>query len=134
MAYTYGGSTSGLVAGLAMNNITGTNNSETLIGGTGNDYIRGVGGNDVLCGGDGFDVLQGDLGADTFVFQVGKGYDTVKDFGSDDSISLAGSGVTFGQLSFAQQNGGLAIIYQGNVWMHLQGFTGTTLTSDYFVG
>jgi Ca2+-binding RTX toxin-like protein len=124
MTYTYGGSTSGYVNPLSVVTITGGEGTNTLTGSAGHDYISGLGGNDVLTGNAGFDVLQGGLGSDTFTFQVGLGFDTVKDFtyGGVDKIDLP-STIGYSDLSFSSENGGIAIIYQGNVWMHLLGQT-----------
>jgi Ca2+-binding RTX toxin-like protein len=131
--YTYGGSTSGYVNPLSIVTITGTEGSNTLNGTAGADYISALGGNDTLTGNGGFDVLQGGLGSDVFTFQVGLGFDTVKDFtyGGIDRIDLP-STITYGQLSFVEENGGIAIIYDGNVWMHLLGQT-TAPPSNLFI-
>jgi Ca2+-binding RTX toxin-like protein len=131
MTYTYGGSTSGYVNPLTTVTITGTEGPNSLVGTAANDYISALGGNDVLVGNAGFDVLQGGLGFDTFVFQVGQGYDTVKDFQLGIDVIDLPSTVSFGSLTFSQQNGGLAIISGGNIWMHLKDFTGTLTVDDF---
>jgi Ca2+-binding RTX toxin-like protein len=124
--YTYGGSTSGYVNPLSVVTITGNNanNTESIAGTAGSDYISGLGGNDILVGNAGFDVLEGGLGSDTFVFQVGQGFDTVKDFGYGgvDKIQLPAT-ISYLDLSFVQQDNGIGIMYQGNIWMHLTGLT-----------
>lgn len=51
-----------------------------LSGDAGNDTLQGGQGNDVLRGGAGRDVLAGGMGADSFVFQIGGGFDTVRDY------------------------------------------------------
>ena len=60
--------------------IAGDNVANSLIGSKGNDTIRGGGGNDFINGGAGNDELWGDDGANTFIFCVGDGTDTIKDF------------------------------------------------------
>lgn len=134
MTYTYGGSGStGLQTGLVYNNITGTDFADTLCGTSGHDFIRGLGGNDILVGGAGYDVFEGGLGADRFAFQVGLGYDTVKSFTIGQDKILLPSNITYGEISFSQQNGGLAVIYGGEVWMQLEGITAVSLSSTNFV-
>ncbi|MEZ5840904.1 MAG: hypothetical protein R3D02_10950 [Hyphomicrobiales bacterium] len=73
-------------------NVVGTNQSDTLVGdgnanvlsgGAGGDTLRGAGGDDTLNGGEGDDVLEGGAGAD--VINGGGGSDTV-----DYSSSSAG--------------------------------------------
>ena len=51
--------------------------SETLDGGLGNDYIVAGDGDDILYGDAGNDWLEGGTGADTYVFGIGDGTDTV---------------------------------------------------------
>jgi serralysin len=48
----------------------GSEQADTLKGGTGDDDLNGSGGNDVLIGGAGRDILTGGDGQDTFVFDV----------------------------------------------------------------
>ncbi|MDH0300398.1 MULTISPECIES: retention module-containing protein [unclassified Pseudomonas] len=76
-------------------NLIGSDYSDTLVGndgdnvlngGAGNDVLKGGAGNDILIGGRGDDTLTGGSGNDTFVWQKGDtGHDTVTDFtpGSD---------------------------------------------------
>jgi hypothetical protein len=82
--------------------VSGTGNSEWMIGGAENNRFKGFGGNDRLLGGDGNDwlgggtgkdVLTGGRGADGFVFDTKlnkkTNYDTVTDFNvRDDSVYL----------------------------------------------
>jgi Ca2+-binding RTX toxin-like protein len=141
-SYTYGGSTSGYVSPIGItgyNNIFGLENTnDTLIGGNQNDYIDGKSGADLLVGNDGLDILQGSGGSDTFVFQINRGYDTVKDFqASSDKIRISSyggaTGYTFSDLTFVQQNGGTSILLKNTetVWMHLDGFIGTLNTAHF---
>ncbi len=70
----------------------GTNDNETMIGGSGDDTLYGDGGNDVLDGGTGDDVLDGGAGDDAYVFGRGYGRDTICDYdttaGNSDTILL----------------------------------------------
>jgi Ca2+-binding RTX toxin-like protein len=137
--YTYGGGSSATQTGLSYNPITGTDNADVLVGGTGSDFIKGKNGADIMYGGGGFDKLEGWSGADRFAFEVGNGYDTVVGFmvGQGDKILLP-SNITYSQLSFesvteVSSSGlgtsvGLNIIYGGQVWMRLEGFSSSTST------
>ncbi len=62
--------------------LTGNNGANAIDGGEGSDTINGGAGADRLTGGLGNDTLTGGAGTahDTFVFYVGFGQDTVKDF------------------------------------------------------
>ncbi|MBE7384696.1 MAG: right-handed parallel beta-helix repeat-containing protein [Leptolyngbya sp. SIO1E4] len=73
--------------------IIGTEESDSLTGGSGNDTIDGASGDDILTGGAGRDILTGGQGADRFVFDqpVGSGIDTLTDFnhnGQGDKLVL----------------------------------------------
>lgn len=54
--------------------------NDGLGGGEGNDTLYGFAGDDRLNGGEGNDFLSGDTGSDIFVFAVGHGHDTIRDF------------------------------------------------------
>jgi Ca2+-binding RTX toxin-like protein len=95
-------------------NLTSVDHLAYVDGGSGVDTIigsdlwagdlRGGAGNDTLTGGAMDDKLTGASGADTFVFGIGDGHDTIMDFTMksktventtlDDQINLAGSGLT----------------------------------------
>ncbi|MDD1013058.1 retention module-containing protein [Pseudomonas rubra] len=61
--------------------LTGNNNANVLTGGLGNDTLNGAGGDDVLIGGPGNNTLTGGAGSDTFLYQQGNtGHDVVTDF------------------------------------------------------
>lgn len=82
--------------------ISATDDSDTLLGGSGDDNLSGGGGrdhlagyagNDVLNGGEGNDELFGGSGTDTYVFGRGYGMDEIVDHGGDSIIQL-GAGVS----------------------------------------
>ena len=92
-----GGKGAGDAAGdrfVSIENLTGSNFSDTLVGSSANNVLNGGAGNDMLVGGRGNDLLVGGLGADTllggsgadrFVFSVssessGSGIDRIGDF------------------------------------------------------
>ena len=68
--------------------------SDTLDGGAGNDRLYAGDGDDILQGGAGNDTLDGGYGADTYVFNLGDGQDTITnyDFGTGDALRF-GPGV-----------------------------------------
>ncbi len=69
----------------AIENVTGSNFDDVLVGTTGNNVMNGGAGNDTITGGLGTDTLTGGAGADHFVFTTAadsmKGsFDTIMDF------------------------------------------------------
>ncbi|MDE7251322.1 MAG: hypothetical protein K2O32_00045 [Acetatifactor sp.] len=98
--------------------VRGYTNNETFYGGEGNDTIYGGGGNDVLygeedddvlygedgddvlVGGAGDDYLNGGYGADTYIYNLGDGNDTIRNnrrSGETDTLMIGTdiSGLTF---------------------------------------
>jgi len=68
-----------LNGGLGNDSVHGGNGNDTLWGESSNDRLNGGDGNDVLFGGQGTDYLVGGKGADTYVFSLGEGKDTITD-------------------------------------------------------
>lgn len=68
-----------LNGGMGNDSIHGGNGNDTLWGESGNDRLNGGDGNNVLFGGQGTDYLVGGKGADTYVFSLGEGKDTITD-------------------------------------------------------
>ena len=68
-----------LNGGIGNDSVHGGNGNDTLWGESGDDRLNGGDGNDVLFGGQGTDYLVGDKGADTYVFSLGEGKDTITD-------------------------------------------------------
>ena len=98
--------------------LAGGPGSDVLNGSAISDVISGLGGNDQINGLGGNDLLTGGLGADTFVFNMSAGNDTITDFsglgGEGDKIFLTGiSGVNnFAQvLAHTTQDGNNAVIH-----------------------
>ena len=85
--------------------------NDSLNGGAGNDVLRGGAGNDVLNGGTGDDQLVGGAGADVFRYDArGWGYDQVFDFViGEDRIDMAGSAVSFAQITVREAGGGTVV-------------------------
>ena len=68
-----------LNGGIGNDSVHGGNDNDTLWGESGDDRLNGGDGNDVLFGGQGTDYLVGGKGADTYVFSLGEGKDTIID-------------------------------------------------------
>lgn len=60
--------------------LSGQAGNDWLIGGADNDRLAGGDGNDTLNGGAGNDLLDGGAGADSFVFAIGGGADTIRSY------------------------------------------------------
>ena len=105
---------------------------DELNGDAGDDFLAGdalflfdqaVGGDDTLNGGTGNDTLWGDGvlyddavgGADVFVFDLGSGHDTVKDFEIDkDLLDVSGYGFTgIGQIDISETVAGTTVLLNG---------------------
>ncbi|MBW8724691.1 MAG: calcium-binding protein [Inquilinus limosus] len=99
-------------------NLSGSQGNDSLIGNTYANILQGSGGNDVLTGAGGPDTLTGGTGADRFVYgsaaqsPVGAGADRITDFshGQGDRIDLAAidaSTAVAGDQAFSFIGGGL---------------------------
>ena len=66
----------------------GSEVEDFLSGSVGKDVLMGNAGDDELEGGGGKDKLVGGAGSDTFIFSVGMGRDTIKDFDADGGGNL----------------------------------------------
>ena len=78
--------------------ITGTGNGATILGGAGNDSISANTGS-ITIGGETTTTLNGGVGNNTLtgskyaeIFQVGSGYDTITNYGVEDTIHVVSSG------------------------------------------
>lgn len=80
-----------IVGDASANQLRGNSGADTLFGGGGNDQISGGDGDDYLAGGQGQDQLRGDTGSDTFGFALsdGIGFDSIQDFTTEDHILFA---------------------------------------------
>lgn len=72
-----------LVSGNHNNTINAASGNDIIYAGSGNDIINAGTGNDTLIGGTGRDVLNGGTGADTYEFNIGDGYDVIKETWND---------------------------------------------------
>src|SRR6185503_7651527 len=71
-----------------VNVIDGQGGNDTINAGGGNDTVSGGAGDDTLTGGTGNDILSGGLGNDSFIFNFGDGADTLDVI--FDGVSLTG--------------------------------------------
>ena len=90
------------------------------VGASTNDSVYGTGGNNAIRGGRGQDYLDGRSGADTYLFQLGDGQDTINDVGSSidtgsDRLIFAGAGLTAANATVNRVNGNndLRISFKG---------------------
>ncbi|HYH18116.1 MAG TPA: Ig-like domain-containing protein, partial [Azospirillum sp.] len=94
-AITGGEGADTLIGGAGDDTLSGGNGNDSLSGGAGSDRFDGGAGNDTLIGGAGNDTLTGGAGSDVFKYDatLNPEYaagDTITDFGSGDTLILAG--------------------------------------------
>ena len=77
----------------SIENVTGSDGNDTLVGDGGANVLDGGKGRDKLLGKGGADTLIGGEGNDKFYFKTGYGQDTIADFGSGDRIVLSMKGI-----------------------------------------
>jgi hypothetical protein len=131
---------SGLASGLTVisniENATGTNFADTLIGNAAANVLIGNSGADRITGGAGNDRMSAGSGSDTFFFGVGFGVDTITDFDSDpgagrgagfDLLNVHDLGINAGnfaaRVNIAVVGTETQVTIDGNV-IHLLGVTG----------
>ena len=92
---------------LTPENVTGTDNADVFVGGTGDDilaggkgidYLYGEGGSDTLTGGEGDDVLEGGAGVDSYIGGIGNDAYYIRNLGAnarieDIFVELANEGI-----------------------------------------
>ena len=96
--------------------LTGNDGNDVINGGAGNDTLKGNSGNDTLIGGKGNDRLEGSYGDDTYIWNLGDGFDTIDDYngGNTDNDTIKfGEGISFEDLLF-ERDGNSLIIYVNN--------------------
>lgn len=106
---------------ISIENVTGSNSNDTLIGGFGNNVLSGLGGNDTLAGNGGQDTLSGGAGADRL--DGGGEVDT-----ADYSTSSAGVNVNISDA--ATESGGDA---QGDTLVGIENLVGSN-SADSLTG
>ena len=83
--------------------LNGYNGADTLTGNNQNNTLNGDSGNDTLIGGKGNDKLYGDSGNDTYVWNLGDGFDYIRDSSGNNIIEF-GEGITLEDLTFERSN------------------------------
>lgn len=124
------------------NTLTGNSGANVLDGQDGADTLNGGGGADTLNGGAGDDTLNGGSGADTLVFAPGFGNDTVRGFdanpvGGQDIIDVSALGITAatfaGEVDIAQVNADTLITMDEGT-IRLRNVTAVNVTqADFFL-
>ena len=91
-----------------------SDNGDTIYAEGGKDQITGGMGNDTIAGGKGWDVINGGRGQNTYIWNLGDGFDTITcDYDSDDSIKF-GAGIKFEDLTFRYDYPHLVILVNGD--------------------
>ncbi len=87
-----------------------SNNGDTVYANGGNDTVYGGMGNDTIIGGKGWDTLEGRTGQNTYVWNLGDGFDTINcDYNSEDTIRF-GNGISLNDLTFRMDYQSLVIL------------------------
>ncbi|MFY7759624.1 hypothetical protein [Aquidulcibacter sp.] len=93
---------------------------EHLFGSNFGDQFFGSARDETFSGGKGNDYLSGGGGSDTYVFNIGDGYDTLADDASASNALIFGEGVTWSKLSFNAPGQGLQMMIRGTgegIWL-----------------
>ena len=125
------------IASTGNNRIYGGNGNDTFILGK-NDTLFGEDGNDrFFARSGGGNVLTGGNGADQFWIVSGEipaKANTINDFTvGEDVIGVAGSGASFGTLTFTQQNQDLLVSFNSSNLAVLKGIQASNLNANSFV-
>jgi Ca2+-binding RTX toxin-like protein len=84
-----------------------------ITGTDGDDVLQGDGEGNVLDGGAGNDLLQGGFGADTYVFELGDGQDSIDESGYDADTIRFGDGVKADDIVIAREGNDLVFAIAG---------------------
>lgn len=120
-----------LNGGMGNDSVHGGNGNDTLWGESGDDRLNGGDGDDVLFGGQGTDYLVGGKGADTYVFSLGEGKDTITDNVGEHNALQFGQNISVNDLHID-----VATDVRGNTdWkITIKGSEGDSITiNDQFV-
>lgn len=121
-----------LNGGWGSDTLRGMVGDDTLIGHLGRDLLDGSIGDDILIGGEGLDQLWGGRGRDTFVLEVRKGVDTIRDFvDRQDRLELP-VGASFRDLRISQENGDTVISFGKTKLAVLEGVQSSKITASDF--
>ena len=118
---------------VSIENVVGTRGDNAITGSDTANTLNGGNGNDTLTGGAGNDILFGAAGADTFVFNTDDGADTIEDFEDEvDTIRFGISGLTFADLTIADDGDDALITYDGGDTIRLTDTSSEDLTASDF--
>jgi Ca2+-binding RTX toxin-like protein len=114
--------------------LIGEKGDDTLYGGQGNDILLGSQGNDFLSGDLGDDTLVGDVGSDRFLLSTNSGIDTIDDFEVGQDLLVLGNGLTFSQLTIAEDSGATLIRFAqtGEILASLTGVSANSISAVNF--
>jgi len=114
--------------------LIGEKGDDTLYGGQGNDILLGSQGNDFLSGDLGDDTLVGDVGSDRFLLSTNFGIDTIDDFEVGQDLLVLGNGLTFSQLTIAEDSGATLIRFAqtGEILATLTGVSANSISAANF--
>jgi len=120
--------------GIGNDSIFGGQGSETLLGSSGDDALFGGKGDDFLNGGLGNDTLTGGMGADKFLLSTNSGTDTITDFEVGKDLLVLGNGLSFSQLTIAQDSGATLIRFAqtGEILASLTGVSASSISAANF--
>jgi Ca2+-binding RTX toxin-like protein len=106
-----------VMAGLGGNdNLASAGGNDSVDGGTGADTLSGGNGNDTLIGGIGDDLLQGGEGADSYLFNLGDGNDTINNYQTTfagDKIVL-GAGISAANVTYNRDGNDLLLTFSNS--------------------
>jgi Ca2+-binding RTX toxin-like protein len=114
--------------------LIGEKGDDTLYGGQGNDFLLGSLGNDFLSGDLGDDSLVGDVGSDRFLLFTNSGTDTITDFEVGQDLLVLGNGLTYSQLTIAEDSGATLIRFTqtGEILASLTGVSANSISAVNF--
>jgi Ca2+-binding RTX toxin-like protein len=120
--------------GIKNDTIFGGQGSETLLGSSGDDALFGGKGDDLLTGGLGIDTLTGGMGADKFLLSTNSGTDTITDFEVGKDLLVLGNGLTFSQLTIAEDSGATLIQFAqtGEIFASITGVSANSISAANF--
>jgi Ca2+-binding RTX toxin-like protein len=114
--------------------VIGEKGDDTLYGGQGNDILLGGQGNDFLSGDLGDDTLGGDVGSDRFLLFTNSGTDTITDFEVGQDLLVLGNGLTYSQLTIAEDSGAtlIRLTQTGEILASLTGVSANSISAVNF--
>lgn len=112
-----------------LDNAKDENWTHELYGDEGNDYLQGSIGKDILVGGTGNDNLSGNAGDDTYIYNLGDGFDTIYEDGGNDTI-VFGQGITLEDLTFRKSGTDLIININGDSSQGINIFNHALMRND----